>query len=46
MLSDYSTSELVNELKKRQGVEATIAEPYQDVKIGLNGPAVVLIVKD
>lgn len=46
MLSDYSTFDLVNELKSREGVETKIAEPYQDVQININGPAVILIVTD
>ena len=46
MLSNYSTFELVKELKRREGVEAKIAEPYQDVQININGPAVILVVKD
>lgn len=46
MLGNYSTFELVKELKSREGVEIKIAEPYQDVQININGPAVILIVKD
>ena len=45
-LSDYKTCELVNELQHRKGVETTIAEPYQDVSIPVNGPAIVLVVTD
>ena len=40
------TRELVEELKKREGVEAHIAEPYEDLTVTVNGPAVVLVVTD
>lgn len=40
------TAELVNELRRREGVKTTVAEPYQDVNIKVNGPAVVLVVTD
>ena len=40
------TKELVEELQRRDGVETTIAEPYQDTEIKVNGPAVVLVVID
>lgn len=42
----YTTEQLVDELKKRVGVETKIAEPYQDVELSVNGPAVVLVIKD
>lgn len=45
-LSGFKTCELVDELRKREGVETHIAEPYQDVEISVNGPAVVLVVID
>ena len=45
-LSDYTTDQLVEELRGREGVETTIAEPYQDVEIKVNGPAIVLVVVD
>ena len=45
-LKDYPTSSLVEELKTREGVEVTIAEPYQDVEVKVNGPATVLVVID
>lgn len=52
-LSKVSTSELVNELEKREAVERFIVEPYQVYKIvvGENetidaGPAVILRVWD
>lgn len=40
------TMALIEELKKRPGVEIKYAEPYQDVQIQVNGPAVILTVTD
>lgn len=40
------TNELVSALEQRPGVEKVIAEPYQDVEIKVNGPAIILIVTD
>lgn len=45
-ISSIPTNELVAELEKREGVDTTIAEPYQDVQIKVNGPAIVLTVID
>lgn len=45
-LKEVKTCELVNELQKRDGVETHTAEPYQDVTVSVNGPAVVLVVID
>ena len=45
-LENFSTRELVEELSKREGVERTTEEPYQDVPIMINGPAVVLVITD
>ena len=45
-LKDVKTYELVEELKKREGVEVKIAEPHKDMSVSVNGPAVVLIVVD
>lgn len=45
-LKDVKTCELVEELKKREGVEVKIAEPHKDMLVSVNGPAVVLIVVD
>ena len=45
-LSEFKTCDLVDELRKREGVETHIAEPYQDVTVSVNGPAVVLVVMD
>lgn len=40
------TRDLVAELSRREGVKKRIAEPYQDVQIKVNGPAIVLVVTD
>ena len=32
-LSEFKTCDLVDELRKREGVETHIAEPYQDVTV-------------
>lgn len=45
-LDNVSTKDLVEELRRREGVEVTIAEPYEDVEIKVNGPAIVLVVTD
>lgn len=45
-LSEFKTCELVDELRKREGVETHIAEPYQDVTVSVNGPVMVLVVID
>ena len=45
-LSDVKTCDLVSELRQREGVETHIEEPYQDVTVSVNGPAVVLVVID
>lgn len=45
-LSKVATCDLVRELQTREGVEMTMAEPYEDVKISVNGPAIVLVVAD
>ena len=45
-LSRFSTKELVEELSSREGVEAKMAEPYQDMEVSVNGPAIVLVVID
>lgn len=45
-LANISTKELVEELKKREGVEIRYAEPYQNEEIKVYGPAIVLIVID
>lgn len=45
-LTDVKTCELVAELRKREGVDTIVAEPYQDVTVQVNGPATVLVVTD
>lgn len=42
----HSTYELVEELKKRVGVEVYQAEPYEDKEVKVNGPAQILVVVD
>ena len=46
MLKGVSTHVLVEELRKRIGVEATDVEPYDDKVFEINGPAIVLVVID
>ena len=41
-----TTCELIEELSKREGVEVKSAEPYQDMEVSVNGPAVVIVVTD
>lgn len=45
-LKDFYTCDLVFELERREGVETHIAEPYQDLTVSVNGPAIVLVVID
>lgn len=45
-LESVSTKDLVEELKQRDGVETTIAEPYVDAEIKVNGPATILTITD
>ena len=45
-LALVQTFELVAALQEREGVEITIAQPYQDVTVSVNGPAIVLVVTD
>ena len=45
-MNDISTANLVKELETREGVELIIAEPYDNKTITVEGPAVVLVVKD
>lgn len=46
MLEKISTKELVEELKEREGVKTEYAEPHQDKKLFVNGPAAILIIID
>ena len=45
-LSQIATCDLVRELQTREGVETTMAAPYEDVEVKANGPAIVLVVID
>lgn len=45
-LSTVPTCELVEELKTREGVEATIAAPYADITVTATGPAIILNIID
>ena len=45
-LDNITTCELVQELEKREGVQKTTAEPYQNISINIDGPAVVLVITD
>lgn len=45
-LCNVKTCELINELKKREGVQVEYAEPHQDKNVSVNGPAYILIVVD
>ena len=45
-LKDFATCELVRELETREGVERHWAEPYEDLAVNVNGPAIVLVVID
>jgi len=45
-LSKFSTKELVEELATREGVKKIIAEPYKDVEVSVNGPAIILEIID
>jgi len=45
-LLSVSTKDLVDALTARKGVETMVAEPYQDVTVSVNGPAIVLVVTD
>lgn len=40
------TCNLVKELQSSEGVETTIAEPYQNVEVKVNSPAIVLVTID
>lgn len=45
-LESVPTVDIVTELRKREGVETTVIEPYQDAAVSVNGPALVLVVTD
>lgn len=46
MLKEVPTHILVEELRKRSGVETTDVDPYDDKVFEINGPAIVLVVID
>lgn len=46
LLKKYKTCELVEELKKCEGVETHLAEPYEEFELKIKGPAVVFVVID
>lgn len=45
-IKEFSTKELVDELKEREGVNTITAEPYEKKIVDLEGPAIVLVVTD
>lgn len=45
-IKNFNTYELVNELKERKGVEVHTAEPYKELSVSVNGPAIVLVIID
>lgn len=45
-LEKIPTEQLVEELKRREGVNVTIAEPYEKKTLEIEGPAIVLTVID
>lgn len=45
-LEKITTKQLVEELKKREGVNVTIVEPYEKKTLEVEGSAIVLTVID
>lgn len=45
-LKKFKTYELVEELNKREGVEKIYIEPYQEIKIKVEGPMIILKIID
>ncbi|BFN03900.1 BC1881 family protein [Clostridium tetani] len=45
-IKNVTTKELVEELLKRDGVKVTVAEPYENKEVKVNGPAIVITVTD
>lgn len=45
-IKSYPTCELVEELKKREGVRTWWAEPESKIEINETGPVTVLVVTD
>ena len=46
VLKKMETRALVAELRLREGVTEHIAEPYKDLTVTVNGPAIALVVID
>lgn len=44
--AEIDTRDLTIELATREGVDVTIVDPYEDVRLMVEGPAVVLTVFD
>ncbi|MEG2533695.1 MAG: BC1881 family protein [Gordonibacter sp.] len=45
-ISDFQTSELVDELSQREGVETSTLAPYVEAVVKVSGPAKVLAIID
>jgi len=45
-LTDVTTKDLVNELRKREGVDTSIVAPYAELTVKAEGPAVVMVIID
>lgn len=45
-LKEVPTKCLVDELRNREGVQTDVAEPYADVIVQANGPAIILTIID
>lgn len=45
-INNFSTKDLVEELRRREGVEFKQVDPYQDELIEVNGPSLILIITD
>lgn len=45
-IKDFKTCELVEELKKREGVETIVINPYEKEKIEIEGPMILLKIVD
>ena len=45
-IKNFKTYELVEELKKREGVETIVINPYEKEKIKIEGPIILLKIID
>ena len=45
-LTSVKTCDLVFELQQREGVKKITAEPYEEIEVKTNGPAVILVIQD